>query len=40
MLDALLEYTTHGNVPPVIEERKNTLPLRDIDLPERMEGKN
>lgn len=39
LLDALLEYTIHGNVPPILEERKSSLMLvADLELPERMEG--
>lgn len=40
MLDALLEFSIHGSVPPVIEERKSFhSPLDAVsDLPERMEG--
>lgn len=39
LLDALLEYTIHGNVPPILEERKSSLTLAaELELPERMEG--
>ncbi len=39
MLDALLEFTTTGHVPPIFEEAKSNIPLKPIvDLPERMEG--
>lgn len=39
LLDALLEYTIHGNVPPIIEDRKSSLVLElKQELPERMEG--
>ena len=39
MLDALLQYTVHGTVPPVFLEKRAAVTLNSVDLPERMEGR-
>ena len=40
MLDALLEYSTQGHVPPLFADHKLTIELNsnNVELPERMEG--
>jgi hypothetical protein len=40
MLDALLQYTVHGTVPPVFLEKRAAVTLNSVDLPQRMEGRN
>ena len=39
LLDALLEFTTRGTVPPSLAERASGLPVNNYELPDRMEGK-
>lgn len=38
LLDALLEYMSHGQIPPVVEERRSNILLNSAELPDRMEG--
>ena len=40
MLDALLEHSTQGHIPPLFADNKLTVELNsnNIELPERMEG--
>ncbi|KAK2147562.1 hypothetical protein LSH36_547g03036 [Paralvinella palmiformis] len=38
LLDALLEYMSHGQIPPVVEERRSKILLNSSELPDRMEG--
>jgi len=42
LLAALLEYTMHGNMPPVIEDSKSSVTTADIinEKPLRREGKS
>jgi len=38
LLDALLEFTSHGQIPPLFIDQRSTETLPDASLPERMEG--
>ena len=38
LLDALLEFTSRGTIPPSMVERQSGTPVNNYDLPERMEG--